>query len=280
MEKITSLIENKICKVHLDGTANIEGCKVLADQVIVEMKRAQNMDHSKCCSAILILINKAVSKHRTDAIQFAKGIYDECLLEWSTKKTTRLQTQMFEDLINKSQTLAHIILSAPLVSASKNARSPFLQAEAFRLLSLLYQKPSSDYGSEELQSLQTTVPAFIESLIGAFKDDALGKSKRVRELIKATERLLSFVQAYGTENIIDKMRDLNDSIKEYELHCSSTAITNACAKLREEMEKQVQQKSKNTLDAKDEVGYEQEKSNSKKAKKQKKSDKKKKKSKK
>jgi DNA polymerase phi len=277
MEKITSLIENKICKINLDGTANIEGCKVLADQVIIEMKRAQNTDHSKCCSAILILINKAVLKHGADAIEFAKGIYDKCLLEWSTKKTTRLQAQMFEDFINKIQPLAHIILPAPLITASKNARSSFLQAEAFRLLSLLYQKPSTDYGSEELESLQIAVPEFIESLIGAFKDDALGKAKRVRELIKSTERLLSFSNDYDTEMMFDKMSDLSDSIKKYEANCSSTAITNTCSKLRDEIEKQVQaQKSKHTVKADDEVEKEQEKQNSKK----KKNDKKKKKSKK
>ena len=282
MEKITALMENKICKIHVDGTANIDGCKVLADQVIVEMKRAQNIDHSKCCSAILILINKAVSNHGAEAIQFAKGIYDDCLLEWSSKKTTRLQTQMFEDFINKMQPVAHIILPVPLVTASKNARSSFLQAEAFRLLALLYQKPSSDYEKDELESLQSAVPEFIESLIEAFKDDALGKAKRVRELMKAAERLLSFTHEYCTEKMVDKLSDLSESIKNYELNCSSTVITNLCTKLRDELEKQVEvQKAKHTLDDDDdEMDEEKEKSSSKKAKKQKKSDKKKKKSKK
>jgi hypothetical protein len=150
-------------------------------------------------------------------------------------------------------------------------------------LALLYQKPSSDYEKDELESLQSAVPDFIESLIEAFKDDALGKAKRVRELMKAAERLLSFTHEYCTEKMIDKLFDLSEAIKNYELNCSSTAITNLCTKLRDELEKQVEvQKAKHTLDDDDddEMDEEKEKISSKKAKKQKKSDKKKKKSKK
>lgn len=237
MEKITNLIENKICKVHLEGTANVEACNILADQVMVEMKRAQNIDHSKCCSAILVLVNKAVSKLGKEAVMLAKGIYEGAVLEWSTKKNTRLQSVMFEDFINKVHHMAHIILPDPLISASKSARSSYLQAEAFRLLGILYQKPSSSYEPEELDSLQSAVPSFIENISTVLKDETMVKAKRVREVVKSAERLVSFINNFGNTTMFHHVVRLGDSIKDFENGSSNNTLVK---KLRDDIEKLIE----------------------------------------
>ena len=103
LDKISALLESKVCKTNLDGNANVEACKVVAEQVIVELKRVQDSAHCKCCSLVLVFLVKAVSNMGDAAISFIRSIYAVAVDEWSTKKTTKIQATVFDDLANRCQ---------------------------------------------------------------------------------------------------------------------------------------------------------------------------------
>jgi hypothetical protein len=103
LEKITVLLETKVAKTSVDGMANVDACKVVADQITIEMKKVQDIEHCKCCSALLVLLVKAVGKQGDESIAFAKSIYDAFVPEWATKKSTKLKGVLFDDLATKCQ---------------------------------------------------------------------------------------------------------------------------------------------------------------------------------
>ena len=112
LDKITVLLESKIAKTNVDGMANIEACKIVADQVSIEMRKLQDIEHCKCCSALLVLLVKAVAKQGDETVAFAKSLYEPCVHEWSTKKSTKLQAVIFDDLATKYQRLVYIFIAA------------------------------------------------------------------------------------------------------------------------------------------------------------------------
>lgn len=112
LDKITVLLESKVAKTNVDGMANIEACKFVADQVSIEMRKLQDIEHCKCCSALLVLLVKAVAKQGAETVAFAKSIYDACVHEWSTKKSTKLQAVIFDDLATKCQRLVYLFIAA------------------------------------------------------------------------------------------------------------------------------------------------------------------------
>jgi hypothetical protein len=112
LDKITVLLESKIAKTNVDGMANIEACKIVADQVSIEMRKLQDIEHCKCCSALLVLLVKAVAKQGDETVAFAKSLYEPCVHEWSTKKSTKLQAVIFDDLATKCRRLVSVFIAA------------------------------------------------------------------------------------------------------------------------------------------------------------------------
>lgn len=112
LDKITILLESKVAKTNIDGMANIEACKIVADQVSIEMRKLQDIEHCRCCSALLVLLVKAVAKQGDETITFTKSLYEPCVHEWSTKKSTKLQAVIFDDLATKCQRLVYIFIAA------------------------------------------------------------------------------------------------------------------------------------------------------------------------
>ncbi len=102
MEKITNLLSNKVSKTNVDGKANLEACRTVAQQVLVESRRVKDDRHSKCCGSLLLLLVKAVMEHGDNAIEMARSIYEDAITEWSLKKSTNIQSIIFVDLEQRS----------------------------------------------------------------------------------------------------------------------------------------------------------------------------------
>ncbi len=96
--KISTLLMNKVCKSHVNGCANVDTCKTVAGQVLMELRRVKDANHAKCCGALLVLLVKAVINRGDEAISMARTIYGDAIKEWSTKKSTKIQSVIFDDL--------------------------------------------------------------------------------------------------------------------------------------------------------------------------------------
>jgi len=238
LDKITVLLESKVAKTNVDGMANLDACKVVADQITIEMKKVQDVEHCKCCSALLVLLVKAVGKQGDESIAFATSVYDGFVPEWSTKKSTKLKALIFDDLAIKCQSIAKMVLTAPLIEGSKNARNAFLRTECFRILSTLYITQAPDEKSDvenEITALKKYAVDFTNNLADALRDEEMTKAKRAREIVKCAERLVKFANIHGDAAIWAGFEGLKAATHELLEKSESSAIQSICKKLESDI---------------------------------------------
>ena len=104
MTKITSFLETKICKIQFrNEKTSLDACQTLSKQIMSELKSVSNADHCKLCSSLFVAVIKAVGGDMENDVSktLAESIYNDAMKEWSQKKNTRLQSSIFEDLIQK-----------------------------------------------------------------------------------------------------------------------------------------------------------------------------------
>jgi urease gamma subunit len=103
LERLTSLLKNKLCKIRWSkGSQNQSDDAVdLLDELMNQARKSISTENLSCCSAALL----ATLKNMTDIDDMinASHVYGEALTEWSTKRTTKLQTSLFDDFVQQHQ---------------------------------------------------------------------------------------------------------------------------------------------------------------------------------
>lgn len=201
LERITSLLKTKILKVKLPDSKSLDSAKDLesiqehASCLVQLAKEADDKEQQALCSSGLMLLLRSILDS-TSKIKLTE-LYTDVVSEWATKRTTRLDTTLFERLINHYPVLAQASLSSPLASAAANGRSSFLQSESFRLLTLLYNTKLNPNVSELDRLATDRVVSVAEEVLAAIasclKDSEMSKTKRVREVLKTADRVVAFL---------------------------------------------------------------------------------------
>ena len=137
-----------------------------------------------------------------------------------------------------------MVLADPLATATKEARSPFLKSEAFRLVAALISKSKSDSQNEELgnrgrKQLQAALPALALGIIDALQDDDMKKTKRDRDVLKAADQLLSFLGTFeGSDSTLaTRLQEMKAGLVTFKDTSESAGVTNTCEKLIGQLEK-------------------------------------------
>ncbi len=138
-----------------------------------------------------------------------------------------------------------------LIEASKEGRNAYIKAESFRILSTLYNiQLSKDGNDDEDQNmedstgqsntaLQESIPAFAASLVNALSDtdSELTKAKRVKDILKSTERLVKFSSTcYGNETVWDSLEKLQSPMQHLAEASGSNAVQTTCKTLSSTIE--------------------------------------------
>merc|ERR1712100_581828 len=118
----------------------------LVEDILNEARRSTNKDHASCCTNCVLFILRTIES-AADRISAATAL-GGAVEDWSTKRTSRLESSLFDDLIMQMPSLAQVVLLLPMLKAYESARSPFLKAEAFRILSQLYATTPNPEHSE------------------------------------------------------------------------------------------------------------------------------------
>jgi hypothetical protein len=135
--------------------------------------------------------------------------------------------------------LSQVILLSPLSKASQDARSPFLKADAYRLLSLLFASKQNVDSSNttlgkkasEILRASTTQEELLACFAKSLQDEEMNKTKRVRPLLKALEKFLAF---YITD--FRKLETIKALVNDLGEDSDSNAVKSACSKLSGEIE--------------------------------------------
>lgn len=103
LERLTSLLKNKLCKIRWSKEPQppSDDAVDLVRQLMYQARKSSSKENSSCCSAALL----AMLKNMADigGMISASSVYGEALAEWSTKRTTKLQTSLFDDFVQQHQ---------------------------------------------------------------------------------------------------------------------------------------------------------------------------------
>jgi urease gamma subunit len=103
LERLTSLLKNKLCKIRCSkGSQDQSDDAVgLVDQLMNQARKSSSTENLSCCSVALL----ATLKNMTDIDDMinASRVYGKALTEWSTRRTTKLQTNLFDDFVQQHQ---------------------------------------------------------------------------------------------------------------------------------------------------------------------------------
>jgi len=219
LDRLDALLKTKLLKLKFSqrtwsssfsGTCGSENALALgsglASQLIVEVKKRRiSKDQQTFCSSGLLTLLRAIPQP-DNKLAVADGVYRDAVKEWSTQRTSRLTSTLFNDLIHHHPVIAQATLVPALAVAagSTDTRSTFLKAESFRLLSLLYNiklnNSNNDTDSKAFslgqlanQRVVDAVDDVVTSVIAAIADPEMKKTKRIREVLKSMERVVIFM---------------------------------------------------------------------------------------
>ena len=140
-----------------------------------------------------------------------------------------------------------------LVEASHQGRSPFLKSESFRLLAQLFiaKKENNEEKNKESEEVNTALKKacapFCDSLEKAFSGSELTKAKRLRDILKASEKLVEFTNSHGDESTWNAVGALSGSLTNLHSTSASNSVKSICDKLeksiREGLEKVAKEKT-------------------------------------
>lgn len=246
LEHITSLLKTKIFKAKFASIEWTESFDIsafaseYASTLIAQAKDIVSTDHRSLCNSGLIAIIRAVPD--TDQKLKVAEVYAEAVNEWATKRTSRLEVTLFDELIHQSPVLAQAVLVEPLSTAAVTARSTFLKSESFRLLSLLYNpklnSKTSSLDKSAYQALLKAADPVLKSVVASVKDPEMKKTKRVREVLKTAEKVIAFLasSAVSKKALPSKqMSELAKSLDQVKDSSESQGVKSDCDKLQSVM---------------------------------------------
>jgi hypothetical protein len=137
--------------------------------------------------------------------------------------------------------LAQVVLVVPLTTATKEARSPYLKSESFRLLGALFGRSESADGPSELdtrgrESLKANSSVAISCITGALQDEEMLKTKRAKDVLKAASKLVAFQKTHQKASVCDELVELKGRLEQVNDNSESNGVTSACEKLVSEID--------------------------------------------
>jgi hypothetical protein len=239
VEKLTVLLKTKIFKMKYSDhqwTSSIdraEFCSTLAAQLVELLKTKVSKEQRACCSLALTSVVRAAPGSKT---KLKVGeIYDELVGEWSTKRTTRLESSVLDDFIQQCPFVAQATLCIPLARAVASARSSFLKMEATRLLSLVYNANlnprKTELEKDAFDALVASLGPVLDAFASALQEPETKKAKRGKEVLKALTKIFTFISTLNAgvpAKEMDKVKELLSRLKE---NTDSQPLDEACSKL-------------------------------------------------
>jgi hypothetical protein len=188
-----------------------------------------------------------------------------------------LEANLLDNIIQQQPVMAQVILSVSLCKAARDARSPFLKSEAFRLLSLLFGQMFALEGqahtirSSAESSLEALAKSFSEATVATLNDAEMKKTKRVKDVLKAVEKFAG-VLAKSTFPLSKtagmKLGELKSAVEVFNSKAENKGVTNTCEKIMLSLGAVVEAQLKMVVEAKlDNDGTSAKKKKSKKGKK-------------
>jgi hypothetical protein len=102
LDRLTSLLKLKICKLKLssmpiESSIDVEPASKLVEDILTELRSTTSKEHASCCSSAIVLVLRTI-QNVPDSVSAGSALVP-AVNEWSTKRTTRLGSGLFDHLI-------------------------------------------------------------------------------------------------------------------------------------------------------------------------------------
>lgn len=243
LDRFDSVIKSKILRIKPSNLRWSTGCEKVELVSSVSKSLAEHIrsnsskEHQTLCNNALIFSIRCIPDD-SERLSISK-IYADAVPEWATKKSRRLEANHWEPFIQSFPVLAQLVLVQPMIEAAKTARSTFLQVEAFRILSSLFNAKlnasNSELDVQGLGKLDTNGDEVLKAVVFALEGNAdMKKAKRAREVLKATDRVLSYLLTranQSNEASFSCAKELEKTLDSLSESSDSSGIVQTCAKL-------------------------------------------------
>ena len=239
MGRLTSLVIEKLSKFRCSSDeldASSESIQKAVSDMAEEMKHSLNLAHCSICSVALITVLRCMPD--ADSNTEVATIYANAVQDWMSRKSTRIYTCVFEDLIQRLPSLATAVLVEPLIEAANNAHSGYLKCESLRLLSTFYR---GDRGTKDITSKknQTILNGSCHKVAAILKeslcDASLNKAKNKDEVMNAVKHFTSYAKSHTSFISAADLIGLKEALDSVADSTKSTGMKNMCSKVAEEI---------------------------------------------
>lgn len=240
LDRLTSILQTRLLRWRFaasqwdEESDTLAICSGLCNELFQELKRRTSKVQHQCCSLSVIAVLRAVPDPATK-LQVAAASYGDAVEEWTTKRTTCLESRVFDDLIEQEPLVAQAVLTGSLAKATvSSARSNYLKVECLRMMSRLYNENLNKNVSElerlAFDNIVKSMDAVVEAFAACLEDSEMTKAKRAREVLKGLERIVSFVasassDSHWSEQTFEGLRLKLLRLKDL---CDSPIVKNQC----------------------------------------------------
>ncbi|KAL7554479.1 hypothetical protein ACHAWF_017929 [Thalassiosira exigua] len=232
LDRLSTLVKDKISKFRCDDpSAEKLALKASAD-ICEEMLHSLNLAHCKCCSVALITSVRCISN--VEESESVKDIYVGALNDWTTRKATKVHYCVFDDLIRRMPSLAAVILTEPLLTATSASASPFLRCESIKLLCAIYKHDNAEeqLSDKAKHTMENCYGKFSMSLRDALGDSGLQKAKYRDEVLVATKHFINHIKSHGEGLSLDsELSALQESLSIAGTNSKSAGMKQMCSQI-------------------------------------------------
>ena len=244
LDRITTILEGKLLRMkvaNMKWSAGIDVTSFTKETSVTLLrdarKRGSKNHRHLTSSAIFLLIRAPTST--SDKLQVAQ-VYGDAVEEWASKRTTHFESAFFDHLMHQAPVVAQASLPRALAAAAATARSSYIKSEAFRLLAQLYN-PKLNANDTELEQASTTriseaIATVLESVTLALKDGEMKKAKRIREVLKAAEKLVAFLADRDADPVEQQLEEIKVLLVQVGETAGSQGVSKTCEKVIQEIE--------------------------------------------
>ena len=241
LSKLTALLKTKILKAKIsdmEWTESIDVSGVATTFVQSTLKQAldsEDKEHRSLCNSCIMYVLRCIADNSTKLK--CASIYSDAVLQWSTKRTTRLDSTFFEELLHQSPVIAQACLTEALATAASNGRTTYLKSEAFRLLSMLYNPKlnasATDFDKAALARLTESTSNVLASISSSLNDVEMKKTKRIRDVLKAGEKVVHFLSVSSScpTNCVEGLCEMTRLLRNIKDDSESHGIVNSVTAL-------------------------------------------------
>ena len=196
LDKLSMLVKDRLSKYRCRSEdSDVSAIATNASKEIVEeLKRSVNSADCSCGSIALITSVRCITNF--DESEEVKNMYTRLLDDWATRKTSKIHSCVFNDVIKRLPSLASVALITPLSNASQKGHSAFIKCESIRFLAATFHVCSTDETLTDRArcTMKESCSIVAKTIARALTDSSLEKAKRRGEVMSAAKQFVNFIR--------------------------------------------------------------------------------------